>query len=565
LNLISVIISLETSGVTSPGCFNKLNICNSKYPCFTTILSRTLKNSEEILYGVSEGDCVRICLEAQRNCRSISYDRKTRTCNFSKYTRKNRPSDFVPLPGGRYFEKKASCRSECILAPFPGFRLKGSEIRTIPTLNDLECIAACLQMKPDGICLSIDRNRFTKLCTLHNKRRQSEAASFIASNGFSYWDLECQEDDFPISGDESGCDALSCSNDDDICEPKDCDSIPTLDCREDNVECDSSRSCFEEFNKKHLIFNDIREFPSNNRTACKTACLFTPGCKSSEYDRVKMKCYISKESSKTKPFDFRDHGNVVYWERRDTCAVNCFLVQLENSFLGGFNWKKLHVKNNLQCMTFCLSDDNCFSADFNKKTKICYLSKENLFTQRFRLRRNNNYDFWLKRCRSEVPCFVAMYNRKLANRENQLFEGVTERECARLCLERHCRSFNYEVVTRVCFLSLFTRRNFPFLYMKSEGVIYMEKKDSCRPDCFYKRIESSTRLDSFSEDISFPSKTAEDCFEECLEKAEVCRAVEFDNQEKTCKIDGRLKPRQNIESQPFDDDGTRYIYWKIEC
>lgn len=58
------------------GCFNKLNICDSKYPCFTTILSRSLRNSEEVQYDISEGDCVRICLEAKRNCRldKISYN-----------------------------------------------------------------------------------------------------------------------------------------------------------------------------------------------------------------------------------------------------------------------------------------------------------------------------------------------------------------------------------------------------------------------------------------------------------------------------------------------------------
>lgn len=349
-------------------------------------------------------------------------------------------------------------------------------------MNDLECIAACLEMKPDGICLSIDRNRFSKICTLHNKRRQFETASFISSNGNTYWDLECLEDDFQMSGDESGCDGSICStDDDDVCEVENCKSVMGVNCKEDNVECDAERKCFEEFKRKHLIHNDIRIFPSKDGTECQTDCLLTPGCKSSEYDKVKRKCYISNESSKTKPFDFRDQGNVIYWERTQTCALNCFLVQLENVFLGGYNWKKLLVKDSLQCMTFCLSDDNCLSADFNKKTNTCYLSRENLFTQRFRRRRNNDYIFWLKRCRSEFPCFVAMYNRKLLNRDYQIFETVTEKECARFCMERECKSFNFDIITRTCYLSLFNRKQFPYLFIKSEGTIYMEKKDSCRP------------------------------------------------------------------------------------
>ncbi|CAD5124148.1 DgyrCDS12448 [Dimorphilus gyrociliatus] len=525
-----------------------------------------LRDSEELVYDTSEGDCVRICLEEKRNCRSISYDTKTSTCMFSKYTRKTNPSSFITLSGGRYFEKKPDCRPECILGPSPGFRLKSDILKTLNTKNDLECIEACLAMKPSGICLSADRNKLNKICTLHSKTRRSQAAVFAPSIRYIYWDVDCQEDDFEISGDDSGsgsgCESSLCLNDDDICEPGNCNKVQAVDCREENIECEGEITCFKEFEKKHLIFNDIKIFPTTSRELCQSSCLLTPGCKSSEYDKVKAKCYISRESSKTKPFSFRDHGNVIYWERNNVCSSACFLRQFENHFLGGYNWKKLKVKNSLQCMTFCLSNNQCSSADFNKKTNTCFLSKESQLTQRFRLRRNNDYIFWARGCRAEYPCFVALYNRRLLKSDFDSVDGISEKECAKLCMERQCRSINYEFISKTCYLNRFTRLYFPFQYVKAEGIIYMEKKGVCKPDCYYKKIERSTKIEFEGE--TFNSKSEDTCFEECLNRSEACTTVEFNREENRCRIENKVQKRLTIESQPFSDS-TKYIYWTLEC
>jgi len=301
---------------------------NQEFLCFTTYANRYIDDMYTEHSKDTAEECVRLCLFTGSLCRSASFNRQTKKCYLSHKTRTTFPQLYKESFDFTYFEKKSSCRPDCYTLEFKDYYLTNSILKTLTNKNEVECLKACHEYLPVGSCKSISWNKNTKECYLHDQTRLTRKTYFYNSNNHIYWEIAC------------------------------------------------TGGCFTVYPMKYLAGQSYKSIHSEE-VECKSLCLQCQmGCRSAYYDLNQKKCYLSAETRLTKPSYFKTANNMMYWERENVCHSKYYMQVFDNKYLQGYNREEFQVVNDLECMELCLTKLTyvCKSADYNKRTKTCYLS-----------------------------------------------------------------------------------------------------------------------------------------------------------------------------------------------
>ncbi|CAD5124144.1 DgyrCDS12444 [Dimorphilus gyrociliatus] len=489
-------------------------ICKSNYPCFKTYANRYMDDDFYTYTDKTEDECVKQCIIGEVPCKSVSYNKKTKTCYLSRKTKDSHPKFYKDNDYYNYFEKEDYCQPECIAIPFPGYFLSSHQIDSLKTKSEIECVKTCLKTKPFGSCISVDWDYKTKQCNLHDETRISKYSSFQQSKSHIHWHIDC--------GDE----------------------------------------CFDEYPYRSLRNHHIETISDSSEEHCKSSCLKSvKGCRSAEYDKDTEICYISRETKKSKPDSYQLSKNRIYWERKHVCQPECYFTEHNNRYLLGQNKKQAKVQNELECKQLCLREEkfSCLSAYYNKKTNVCYLSEETHNRKPLLWKENTQYKYWEKICARNYPCFNHVNGKYLKEKYYLSKFGLTEEQCLFLCKRSLCKSANYNRKTKMCYISKSTSKHYPKAFNNHNSYVYFEKKSSCNPDCYHKRYANSYLVGSY--ELVKQVSSEDECLKLCLNKPNLCKSLNYHKLQKKCYL-SRYTSSQNAKNLK---NSINYIYYEQTC
>lgn len=394
------LLSTETKD-TKPNNFLKKDfvtyyqrVCHNNYHCFSSSSKRYMMGAARIFKAKSERDCVKSCLDGGFLCRSASYQTVTRDCRLSLMTKDTHPENYSAHNNYVYFEKQMDCRTDCYFNRFPDYSLESQQLYTKRTADEMECIKTCLTYKPLGTCKSARRSTKTGICVLHRETRLAKPSKFKKVKGIVYWELTC--------GDK----------------------------------------CFEEKPFKFLDGYESVTIEASSLRKCKDACLSSNiACRSANFNQLTNICYLSIESSKTKPNALKIGSNWIFMERRRDCLPKCYMKGREGYYLMGFNKQTIKVNDEYECKKLCFlnKEKNCLSAEYHKPSSICYINTESHLTKPSNFQKNSNYIYWYKKCGKDYPCFKKYLGYGFDKHYYTILTGKTEETCSRACFMSYCR------------------------------------------------------------------------------------------------------------------------------
>lgn len=341
---------------------------------------------------------------------------------------------------------------------------------------------------------SVSYNTKTKTCYLHYESRISFPSAFKKNAQFYHWHIACHDS-----------------------------------------------YCFKEYPFRYLNNQHFNSFVDGSEFSCKSICLKTQGCKSAYFNIKKKTCYLSKETKLTKPTYYKANNDMVYWEREAVCQPTCYMKQYDKRYIMGRNNKVIKSQNSLDCKQFCLTEKSfdCKSVEFNIRSKECYLSTENRASVPTLWRTSSQYTYFEKQCTQAYPCFKKDDGYYLQNKYYKVINGVSEEDCAYQCEFFHCTSANYHRITRICYLSKFTKKNYPKLYKTNNFYVYLEKKESCKPDCQYKKY-TNRYLSGFN-DVVKKVGSEKECVKLCMKNRDTCRSADYLKLNRNCYLSSKTQ------------------------
>lgn len=227
---------------------------------------------------------------------------------------------------------------------------------------------------------------------------------------------------------------------------------------------------------------------------------------------------------------------MVYWERKAICKPNCYLKEYDNFYITGNYIKTIRSYSSLECKQLCLADKSfdCKSVSYNKKTHLCYLSAENHKLNSKLWKAHNDYTYWERNCFKMYPCFTREHQRYLQNVHYQTYKDLTEEQCVYRCEIELCKSANYNYKTETCYLNNEIRASIPNNYRGDGDYAYFEKKEKCKPNCYYKLHENSY-LNGFN-NVQKQVKSEKECLGLCLQSREWCKSIDYNRLSKNCYL-----------------------------
>ncbi|CAD5124146.1 DgyrCDS12446 [Dimorphilus gyrociliatus] len=464
---------------------------NKEYNCFTSYSNKYINDKYIVFQGKTEEECVKLCLFGEFPCRSASYDKQLKKCFLSRKTKNSHPALYFSNKNYRYFEKHSQCQTDCAILTFPKYYIVGNTIRSTSADSDIDCLKLCLTEKPSGECKSVSWRRSTKTCILHNESRLTMPSAFKPSSLYIHWHLSCTGD-----------------------------------------------YCYNEYPFRYLANQHYTLKSDSSEGGCKSVCLKSEGCKSAYFDASTEKCYLSKETRLSKPASYLPHNNMVYWERKSVCKADCYMKEYKNYYLQGLNTKSVKVANQLECKQQCFLEKafTCASAEYNTRTKMCYLSTANRKTAASKWRGSSLYIYWEKTCGHAYPCFNRYHQRYLQLKYYKVYNGISEEACAFQCEKSLCSSANYNTQSNACYLSKHTKKDYPKSYKVHFNYVYLEKKASCKPDCYYREY-SNRYLNSPSLQRYVGSET--ECLKLCLKYRSWCKSADYRKINKRCSLSSK--------------------------
>ncbi|CAD5124145.1 DgyrCDS12445 [Dimorphilus gyrociliatus] len=464
-------------------------VCPIKYPCFRLYSKKFLEDKTDQFSGKSEKECIQLCLLSETTCRSLSYNSNTEKCYISRKTKDSNPDSFVDNENFNYFQKLDECQPNCKVLPFPSYHLKDEYILSEKVDSEMDCIKMCVSRRPFGSCNSVDWFKDTFTCVLHKETRFSQPRSFrtlIASMHFH----------------------VSCGN-----------------------------VCFKEHPYRSLDGYDYSIIENISEDDCNSHCINSEEtCRSTEYDKTKNQCFLSKENSITKPLGYKPSETKIYWERKEICRFDCYMIKYTNRYLMGQNVRTVQVVDKFECQELCLSEylSSCKSAEYNQRTKTCYLGTETQHSKPWIWSTSSQYIYWDKVCREDFLCFdrhPGQFLNKYYDRKTDL----SEEECVRWCHMAICNAINYKISTKECFLILLPDNEKPAVsFAGTNDYVYLPKKKSCHPNCYFKKVSNKYLIGFNDHSKIVPSE--EHCLNLCITYFEWCRSFEYQKSTSRCVI-----------------------------
>ncbi|CAD5124147.1 DgyrCDS12447 [Dimorphilus gyrociliatus] len=311
--------------------YHKVCAVSKEYICFNSFSNAYLNDLYTEYKEQSEEECISICLFNGHHCKSASYNKRTRKCYITRKTKSSHSNLYFNSQDYRYFEKKLKCQPDCMAIPFKDYYLKGHTLKALSANDDFDCLESCLSYTPQGVCKSASWRDSTKTCLLHDESRITRPFNFKQSNYYVHWDVMCHG------------------------------------------------KCFTEYPFRYLS-NQAYAIIDTTEDRCKYYCLIAKeGCRSAYYNRRNEKCYLTTHTQYTKPNSFIIDHDMVYWERKTVCPAYYYFTVFDGHYLQGHNMKEYVVQDDAECLELCFTQHsfNCKSAEYNKRTRICYLSDEN--------------------------------------------------------------------------------------------------------------------------------------------------------------------------------------------
>lgn len=188
------------------------------------------------------------------------------------------------------------------------------------------------------------------------------------------------------------------------------------------------------------------------------------------------------------------------------------------------------------CIDLCLkSNFPCRSMSYNSDWKTCHLFKQKV--NKFHENGLANTEYYVKReyCRPE--CHFKKYDEGyLHGFSHKIIKDVESPDhCLDLCLAEidTCNSVQYNVASKKCYLSRYTKDINPYAFRESCFFTYWERVCGEEPKnypCF--ETHNNHWIPRSNRKLILP--TYESCLYECLISHEVCRSVQYDKTTHEC-------------------------------
>lgn len=164
-------------------------VCQTKINdgCFAKYLSKYLQGHSYFVSSTSEHECKLSCLNSEKGCLSVNYNRNTNKCYLSTETRLTKPNDFKTANNMIYWERENICQSKYYMKLYNNRFLEGYNTEEIKNKNSLECVELCFK-KTSFICKSVDYNRRTRTCYLSVFSRADSPFLLKPSSSYMYFE-----------------------------------------------------------------------------------------------------------------------------------------------------------------------------------------------------------------------------------------------------------------------------------------------------------------------------------------------------------------------------------------
>lgn len=484
-----------------------------EYSCFESHKNYYLNDLNRPYSGKTEQECVKLCLYGTIPCSSVSYNKKAKICYVSRRTKESHSSLYKPSNDYVYFHRQSECQNDCVIKPFPDYYINNHNIKSYSTRDEMHCVEKCLTEQPKGICKSVSYHRQSKTCYLHDESRITAPSQFSKNENYNHWHISCEDYD-----------------------------------------------CFSEYPFNYLNNQHYKIIADATEYNCKAACLKTQECKSVNYDSSLKKCYLSKETKETKFDSYKKNPLMVYWQRKAICKPNCHLMEYDNFYITGQYKKTIKSYSSLECKQLCLTEKSfdCKSVSYNKKTHLCYLSIENHKSNSKLWKAHNDYIFWEKKCIKIYPCFARDHQRYLQDVHYETYNGISEEDCVYKCEISLCKSVNYNFKTQTCYLNNDVKAKIPNRYRGDADYDYFEKKEICKPNCYYKKYENKY-LNGFN-NVQKQVKSEKECLRLCLNARSWCKSVDYNKLSRNCYLSAHAQINGIGLSASFI-----YNYYELTC
>jgi len=529
-----VIISGYVNGDHHEECGDDCNLTdNLTGDCFVETKDQFLNNYEESFSSVSSISCRNACLEASFACRSFSFQEGAEKCYLSKESATTKSEDVEIDSEYTYFERTGECSPNCYMKLTEGTYLAGYNHEELPSISRTECIEQCYQ---DDACLSVDYQETRNICYKQIVNMDMVPSRIQTASYYSYLEKYCgeQEDpcfektigkfyysfnyDFQRSTTKEDClklckETASCSSINYIPEQKFCfinkelSSLDELISQKNSIYFKRLESCEEDgsgepsddvitydcFDSEDNYFLDdyYQTYTNVDETVCIRNCItINEYCRSASYNRDTRSCHLSKNTKTTEPENYMKDSSSTYFEKQKACKPDCYFTEIAGKYLVGCNDKTVENINSWEeCVEQCAYENGlgadefyCHSAEYNKISKTCYLSKKTDEDNPFGMYRSSVYNYYDRFCAQssddKPKCFKEYRNTYMAGYTEDFYKNSNPESCKTSCLEKsYCKSALFSKSKNICYLNSdkqdengnVIRSNFYYTYYEVTG------------------------------------------------------------------------------------------------
>ncbi|CAD5114143.1 DgyrCDS3288, partial [Dimorphilus gyrociliatus] len=550
--------------------------------------------------------CKQMCIK-DKDCKAAGFNNGNKYCYLYYETRHTKPSSYIITAGWEYIHKncnqtvKDNCTSERHLTRY----LRGNDITYVAGQTEESCRKLC---EDDDVtnCKSADYNSNNKYCYLNKETKESKSSDYLYANGYVYLERTCKPSVYP------GCKkydsyprryitaynivsatkytlamCMDLCNKDEKCLSFDFYN-KTMTCNIKSESKDTKYSYFKtDANSVHYHKNceaetkctDIQESPSRYLSAyihasvvtdsleeCKELCAQDRNCSAGYFVKSSKSCSISLFNKYDKPAYWKLAAGYIYIHKN--CSVqpkeDCKFDEYPRRYLNGYDSESLRVESKEACWKLCEEDDikHCKAADFNGNNNMCYLNSGTKDTYKTSFLIANKWSYFQKNCGEKKGCeeFETFPSRYLNGLDQASISSVSKEECQEMCaIDKNCLSFDYNLPSKYCYLSLETKDTKYNSYLSSNNFEYNQKL--CKNETRCEKFERFNNRYLTGNDLtSIVMETVEKCQEFCA-KDKSCPSADFYIPSKTCYIN--LKSKNTARTSYLAN--TNYIYLHKTC
>lgn len=308
-----------------------------------------------------------------------------------------------------------------------------------------------------------------------------------------------------------------------------------------------SPNCFMKATEQTYLYgNNDREISSSSLADCYELCFKDSTCLSADFQKARNICYLQCVNREMTPSRMRSASYYTYLEKDCGELENPCYQKFVGRYFSSPNCEFRRSITKEECLDACSKSKDCKSLNYLPEQKFCFLNKELADSDNLLEQANSIYFVKLPSCSvdaiTQYECFDTE-DEQFLDDSYKTVESVAEYECVHLCLtiEDICRSVSYDVITRTCHLSKYTKNTKSENYKEVSSYRYFEKQDVCKPDCYFKLVENTYLVacnDKVIENVDSWEQCVELCaFENGLDTDEFyCHSAEYQKVLKRCYL-----------------------------